>query len=49
MPVKDEGLQMMLNSENDRVRASSYVISILETAGLIDVVHERPNKVRLKS
>ncbi len=47
MPVKDEGLQMMLNSENDRVRASSYVISILEEAGLIDVVHKRPNQVRL--
>jgi hypothetical protein len=47
LPVKDEGLQMLLNSENDRVRASSYVISILEAAGMIDVVHTRPNKVRL--
>lgn len=47
LPVKDEGLQMLLNSENDRVRASSYVISILEAAGVIDVVHTRPNKVRL--
>ena len=49
MPVKDEGLQMMLNAENDRVRASSYVISILEAAELIDVVHKRPNQVRLRS
>ena len=49
LPVKDEGLQMMLNSENDRVRASSYVISILEAAGLIDVEKTRPNKVRLAS
>jgi len=47
LPVKDDGLQMLLNSENDRVRASSYVISILEAAGVIDVVHTRPNKVRL--
>ncbi len=47
LPVKDEGLQMLLNSENDRVRASSYVISILEAAGMIDVVHTRPNRVRL--
>ena len=47
LPVKDEGLQMLLNSENDRVRASSYVISILEAAGLVDVVHTRPNQVRL--
>lgn len=49
LPVKDEGLQMLLNSENDRVRASSYVISILEAAGVLDVVHTRPNKVRLAS
>ena len=49
LEVKDEGLQMLLNSENDRVRASSYVISILEAAGMIDVVHTRPNKVRLSS
>ena len=49
LPVKDEGLQMMLNSENDRVRASSYVISILQAAGLIDVIDKRPNKIRLAS
>ncbi len=47
MPVKDEGLQMMLNSENDRVRASSYVIGILGAAGILDVDGERPNRVRL--
>lgn len=47
LEVKDEGLQMLLNSENDRVRASSYVISILEAAGVLDVVHTRPNKIRL--
>ena len=49
LPVKDEGLQMMLNSENDPVRASSYVISILQAAGLIDVIDKRPNKIRLAS
>ena len=35
LPVKDEGLQMLLNSENDRVRASSYVLSILGAAQVI--------------
>jgi len=49
MPVKDEGLQMLLNSENDRVRASSYVISILGAAGIFDVDGNRPNRVRIAS
>lgn len=48
MPIKDEGLQMLLNAENDRVRASSYVLSILGGAGVIDVDGKRPNRVRLR-
>ena len=48
LPVKDMGLQMLLNSENDRVRASSYVISILGAAGILDVDGSRPNRVRLR-
>ena len=47
LPVKDDLLQAVLNAENDRVRASSYVIAILGAAGLIDVDGGRPNKVRL--
>lgn len=49
MPVKDRDFQLLLNMENDRVRAASYVISLLEGAGLIDVDGSRPNKVRLRS
>jgi len=45
--VKDEMFQSVLNMENDRVRASSYVISILGAAGLIEVDGSRPNRVRL--
>ena len=48
LPVKDDLFQSILNAENDRVRASSYVVSILGAAGLIDVDGGRPNKVRLR-
>lgn len=48
MEVKDEGLQLLLNAENDRVRASSYVLSILQAAEVIDVDGGRPNRVRLR-
>jgi hypothetical protein len=47
--VKDQDFQMLLNMENDRVRASSYVIALLGAAGVIDVDGGRPNKVRLAS
>lgn len=47
LPVKDDVFQAVLNSENDRVRAASYVLAILERAGLVDVDGRRPNKVRL--
>lgn len=47
LPVKDEEFQMLLNMENDRVRAASYVLAILGAAGLIDVDGGRPNKVRI--
>jgi hypothetical protein len=45
--VKDPDFQMLVNMENDRVRASSYVLAILAAAGVIDVDGGRPNKVRL--
>ncbi len=47
MPVKDDLFQAILNSENDRVRASSYVVAILGAAGVIDVDGSRPNRVRI--
>jgi hypothetical protein len=47
LEVKDQDFQMLLNMENDRVRASSYVIALLGAAGVIDVDGGRPNKVRL--
>ena len=48
LPVKDEMFQSVLNMENDRVRASSYVIAILGAADLIEIDGSRPNRVRLK-
>jgi hypothetical protein len=47
LPVKDEDFQMLLNMENDRVRASSYVIAIMAAAGIVEVDGGRPNRVRL--
>jgi len=47
LPVKDEMFQAVLNMENDRVRASSYVIAILGAAGLLEIDGRRPNRVRL--
>jgi hypothetical protein len=47
LEVKDQDFQILLNMENDRVRASSYVIALLGAAGVIDVDGGRPNKVRL--
>lgn len=47
LEVKDQDFQMLLNMENDRVRASSYVIALLGAAGVIDIDGGRPNKVRL--
>ena len=47
--VKDQDFQMLLNMENDRVRAASYVLAMLGAAGVIDIDGGRPNKVRLAS
>jgi hypothetical protein len=47
LEVKDEDFQMLLNMENDRVRASSYVLALLAAAGVIQIDGRRPNKVRL--
>ena len=47
LEVKDENFQAVLNMENDRVRAASYVLSILARAELIDIDGNRPNRARL--
>lgn len=47
LEVKDEMFQAVLNMENDRVRASSYVLAILGAAGLVEIDGRRPNRVRL--
>ena len=47
LEVKDPDFQMLLNMENDKVRAASYILSMLGAAGVIDVDGGRPNKVRL--
>lgn len=49
LEVKDQDFQMLLNMENDRVRAASYVLGILGAAGLVDIDGGRPNRVRLAS
>jgi hypothetical protein len=48
LETKDEDFQMVLNMENDRVRAASYILAILEHAGLVEIDGSRPNRVRLK-
>jgi len=48
LETKDENFQAVLNMENDRVRAASYVLAILERAGLVDIDGSRPNRVRLR-
>ncbi len=47
--AKDEMFQSVLNMENDRVRAASYVLAILRQAGLLEIDGRRPNRVRLTS
>ncbi len=47
LPASDEGFQMLLNAENDRVRAASYVLAILAAARVLDVDGSRPNRVRV--
>jgi hypothetical protein len=47
LEVRDETFQAVLNSENDRVRASSYVLAILARAGLVEIDSGRPNRVTL--
>jgi len=47
LETKDEMFQAVLDMENDRVRAASYIIAILGAAGLVEIDGSRPNRVRL--
>lgn len=47
LEVKDPDFQALLNMENDRVRAASYILGILGAARIIEIDGSRPNRVRL--
>ena len=47
LEVKDPDFQMLLNMENDRVRAASYALAVMRAAGLVEIDGGRPNKVRI--
>jgi hypothetical protein len=47
LKTSDEEFQALLNLENDRVRAGSYILAILAAAGVAEVDGGRPNKVRV--
>lgn len=47
--VSDDALQAILASENRDKAVSSYVLPLLEGAGLVELLRERPAKVRTKA
>jgi hypothetical protein len=47
--VSDETLQAVLASENRDRAVSSYVLPLLEGAGLVELARERPAKARVRS
>ncbi len=47
MAINDTWFKDLLKAENDGKACSSYVLPILEELGVVEIVHERPNKVRL--
>jgi hypothetical protein len=49
VPVSDETLQAVLSSENRDKACSSYVLPLLEGAGLVEIARERPARARAKS
>lgn len=46
--VSDESLQAILSSENRDKAVSSYVLPLLEGAGVLELLRERPAKARAK-
>ncbi len=47
LKASDPEFQALLNLENDRVRAGSYVLALLAAAGIAEVDGGRPNRIRL--
>ncbi|MEZ0229061.1 MAG: hypothetical protein ACAI25_10585, partial [Planctomycetota bacterium] len=49
VPVSDDTLAAILSSENREKAATSYVLPLLEAAGLVEIERTRPAKVRAKA
>ena len=47
--VSDETLQIVMSAENREKACGSYVLPLLEAAGLIEIERTRPAKARAKS
>lgn len=46
VPVSDDALAAILSSENREKAATSYVLPLLEAAGLVEIERSRPAKAR---
>lgn len=46
VPVSDDALAAILSSENREKAATSYVLPLLEAAGLVEILRQRPSKAR---
>jgi hypothetical protein len=49
VPVSDETLAAIMSSENREKAATSYVLPLLEAAGLVEIERTRPAKARCRS
>jgi hypothetical protein len=49
VPVSDDTLAAILSSENREKAATSYVLPLLEAAGLVELDRSRPAKARVKA
>jgi len=47
VPVSDDALAAILSSENREKAATSYVLPLLEAAGLVEIARARPSKARV--
>ena len=49
LPVSDMGFQDLMRFENDQKACGSYVLPLLEAAGLVEIERKRPARVRLRA
>src|SRR5580658_9086993 len=49
VPISDETLTVILSSENREKACTSYVLPLLEAAGLIEIERTRPARARAKA